>query len=43
MLVRPGQAVSVECVTQGEGSGPIRQILPERQAVRLALWALADR
>jgi hypothetical protein len=42
MVFRPGQAISVECVTQEEGAGPIRRVVPEAEAVRLALWALGD-
>jgi hypothetical protein len=43
MVFRPGQTASVECVTQEEGAGPIRQVVSEAEAVRLALWALGER
>jgi hypothetical protein len=43
MVFRPGQAIRVECVTQGAGSRLIRQVMSETEAVRLALWALGER
>ena len=43
MVFRPGQTASVECVTQEEGAGPVRQVVSEAEAVRLALWALGER
>jgi hypothetical protein len=40
MLFRPGQSATVECVTREKSAPPVRHEAPERQAVRLALWAL---
>ena len=40
MVLRPGQAAEVECVSREEGAAPVRQIVPEAAAIRLALWAL---
>lgn len=42
MVFRPEQTASVECVTQEEGTGPIRQVVSEAEAVRLALWTLGE-
>lgn len=43
MIFRPRPSTGVECVTRKEGAKPVRHVVPESEAVPLALWALGGK